>query len=223
MANCKSCSAPISDNSVVCPYCGTHNDIDLHGIHQYTTEQPASERICPRCEKPLRTINLKTDEKFLIEQCDNCMGLFFDPGELQALIENSVSNVFEVNYKRLQQLTEQECGDFHRVTYIKCPVCRGLMQRVNFGHGSGVITDQCKKHGIWLDGGELIRLLNWKKAGGQLLGKVVAEMDQTEKRYHEQKRKITSSHNSSRKYNFANEPEESLGSSIASAIFRMIT
>lgn len=29
--------------------------------------------------------------------------------------------------------------------------------------------DRCRHHGVWLDGGELRRLLEWKKAGGQLL------------------------------------------------------
>ena len=44
-----------------------------------------------------------------------------------------------------------------------------LMNRVNFGRRSGVVIDQCIKHGIWLDSGELTHLLEWKKAGGQLL------------------------------------------------------
>ncbi len=52
---------------------------------------------------------------------------------------------------------------------MKCPVCSDFMQRKNFGARSGVIADRCNKHGIWLDGGELKRLMEWKKAGGQLL------------------------------------------------------
>ena len=43
------------------------------------------------------------------------------------------------------------------------------MNRKNFGHSSGVIIDQCNKHGIWLDSGEITHLLEWKKAGGELL------------------------------------------------------
>ena len=34
---------------------------------------------------------------------------------------------------------------------------------------SGVIVDKCKEHGIWLDGGELRQLMDWIKAGGQIL------------------------------------------------------
>jgi Zn-finger nucleic acid-binding protein len=42
------------------------------------------------------------------------------------------------------------------------------MNRVNFGYRSGVVVDQCRKHGIWLDSGEITHLMEWKKAGGQL-------------------------------------------------------
>lgn len=68
--------------------------------------------------------------------------------------------------------------------YKKCPVCRDFMNRKNFGTKSGVIYDSCKSHGIWLDGGELKRLLKWKKAGGQLLH----EERRQEERIREEKR-----------------------------------
>jgi len=43
------------------------------------------------------------------------------------------------------------------------------MNRVSFGTKSGVVVDRCKEHGIWLNGGELRHLFEWKKAGGKLL------------------------------------------------------
>jgi Zn-finger nucleic acid-binding protein len=43
------------------------------------------------------------------------------------------------------------------------------MSRHVFGYRSGVVIDQCKGHGVWLDSGEVTHLLEWKKAGGQLL------------------------------------------------------
>jgi Zn-finger nucleic acid-binding protein len=61
------------------------------------------------------------------------------------------------------------------------------MNRVNFGARSGVIVDQCPRHGMWLEGGELRRLLEWRKAGGQILherrrAERVAEEAQRERR-----------------------------------------
>ncbi len=41
------------------------------------------------------------------------------------------------------------------------------MNRVNFAYRSGVVVDKCRDHGLWLKSGELIHLLEWKKAGGQ--------------------------------------------------------
>ncbi|MBD3243468.1 MAG: hypothetical protein GF331_22955 [Chitinivibrionales bacterium] len=169
MPNCKNCSAPLPANTLVCAYCGTRNDIDLRGIHQYTVEKPQSERICPRCDEPLRTIDLQIDEAFLIEQCEKCVGMFFDPGEVEALLEKSVSNVYVIDYSRIGQINKQKRHDEYPVGYVKCPVCRKFMNRVNFGHRSGVIVDRCRDHGVWLDGGELRHLMEWTKAGGQLL------------------------------------------------------
>jgi len=168
MSNCTNCGAPMPAKSLVCPYCKTRHDVDLKGIHRHTTETPESDRICPRCNKPMPTIDLKIGEKFLIERCPDCMGLFFDPGELEALLEKSVSHVYDVDHSRMEELHQLKRHQDYPVTYIKCPVCRKLMNRINFGSQSGVIIDKCRNHGVWLDGGELRQLLEWTKAGGQI-------------------------------------------------------
>ena len=182
MANCTSCSAPLSGPSTICEYCGRRNDTNLHGIHKYTVTRPESERTCPRCDIPLQTINLKKDEKFYIERCDQCMGLFFDQNELEALLELSVTNVFQIDRKRLDTINKElYYRDATQAHYIKCPVCREFMGRKNFGAKSGVIIDRCNNDGVWLDGGELKRLLEWKKAGGQLLHETVKQNNQKAK------------------------------------------
>lgn len=182
MANCTSCSAPLSGPSTICEYCGRRNDTNLQGIHKYTVTRPESERICPRCDIPLQTINLKKDEKFYIERCSQCMGLFFDNNELEALLTLSVSNVFRIDRKRLDTINSEL---YHRDTtqnnYVKCPVCRKFMARKNFGAKSGVILDRCSSDGVWLDGGELKQLLEWKKAGGQLLHESIKQKNKKKK------------------------------------------
>ena len=169
MANCSNCSAPLPPNSIQCDYCGSRNDIDLKGINYYTTHEIESERICPRCNIRLRTIDLKIDGRFLIERCDECLGLFFDPGELEALLEATVSNVFTINRSSLDHINATMRPNDYGVSYIKCPICSKLMNRINFGTKSGVIVDRCTDHGVWLDGGELRHLFEWMKAGGKLL------------------------------------------------------
>lgn len=169
MANCSNCAAPLPPNSIKCDYCGSRNDIDLKGVHYNTTHESDSERLCPRCGISLETIDLKIDGRFLIERCEQCLGLFFDPGELEAVLQATVSNVFTINRKQLDSLNAATISNEYGVTYIKCPVCAKIMNRVNFGVKSGVIIDRCKDHGVWLDGGELRRLFEWMKAGGKLL------------------------------------------------------
>ena len=169
MARCTNCNAPLSDGSIVCAYCGDRSDIDLKGVHYYTTHDNDSPRICPRCNVRLKSIDLKLQGRFLIERCDQCFGLFFDPGELEALLDASVAHVFEIDHAGLQAIANHPPAGQHPVSYIKCPVCSQLMNRGNFGAMSGVVVDRCRSHGVWLDGGELRQLMEWMKLGGKLL------------------------------------------------------
>lgn len=164
---CESCSAPLPPAETVCAYCGTRNSVDLECLHEYTVVGPDRARSCPRCDVPLDTVDLKIEGTFLLERCPRCFGLFFDPGEVEKLLESAVRNAFTIDYGSLGGLAETHAPEV--VRYGKCPVCGTLMNRVAFGARSGVVADRCKGHGVWLDGGELRRLLEWKKAGGVLL------------------------------------------------------
>jgi Zn-finger nucleic acid-binding protein len=190
MPNCSNCSAPLPVGSIKCQYCGSRNDVDLRSIHYYTTHETESNRICPRCRKTLTTIDLGISGKFLIERCIECFGLFFDPGELDAVLEASVSNVYEINRSQLWQLQNAVNPEEQTVTYIKCPACDTIMNRLNFGGTSGVIVDRCREHGIWLDGGELKRLCEWMKAGGKLLAQERQEQLRKEQETAEKKRQM---------------------------------
>ena len=169
MANCENCSAPLPANSIICGYCGSRNDTDLKGIHRFTVNTPDSERTCPRCAISLQTIDLKVEGTFLIERCEQCLGLFFDVGELEALIKASVTHVYQADRHKINDLNKTLRNSDYPAAYIKCPVCGTMMNRVNFGTRSGVIIDRCPDHGVWLDGGELRHLLEWVKAGGEIL------------------------------------------------------
>lgn len=185
MARCSNCNAPLPDGSIVCAYCGDRNDLDLKGIHYYTTHESDGPRTCPRCNNIiLKTIDLKLNGRFLIERCDQCLGLFFNPGELEALLDATVKNVWLIDNIGLDSINLHRQPDPYPVAYIKCPVCSKLMNRVNFGAKSGVIVDRCKTHGLWLDSGELRHLFEWVKLGGRLL----EEERQEQRRIDEEKK-----------------------------------
>lgn len=191
MANCDNCSAPLPPHSNICGYCGSKTDTDLKGIHRYTVQAPDTQRTCPRCKISLQTIDLKIDGTFLIERCQDCLGLFFDTGELEALIKASVTHVYDIDRKKIDHLNQNSPSNDYPSTYIPCPVCGSIMNRVNFGTRSGVIIDRCPEHGLWLDGGELRHLLEWVKAGGELLSNQKNEQLKKEKERLENQRKST--------------------------------
>ncbi|PKM10391.1 MAG: hypothetical protein CVV13_13250 [Gammaproteobacteria bacterium HGW-Gammaproteobacteria-3] len=169
MARCNSCSAPLLANTNRCRYCGVRNDVDLTGKFDYALYNDASNRICPHCDEALQTISLDPQKEFLIERCGSCYGLFFDPDEIERFLESSVAATFTINRKHLVNINADRFQAQQKTKYIKCPVCQNFMSRINFGHRSGVIIDRCPAHGIWLDSGEITHLMEWKRAGGQLL------------------------------------------------------
>ena len=167
MAKCTNCGGEVVGRAP-CAYCGSVQELDLNKLGTYNVSDDASERLCPCCDIPLRTIDVGQANKFYIEQCTSCYGLFFDPDELEALMHESTSEVYSIKLQKIDKLSEHNFMN-DKIVYRKCPICRTLMNRKNFGGRSGIIIDICKDHGIWLDRGELSGLLEWKKAGGQIL------------------------------------------------------
>lgn len=160
--NCSSCSAPLPAESNRCVACNTIQDGDTR-----RAGGSLGERKCPRCEQFLEVLGLEVDDGFEIDRCTKCQGIFFDPGELETILNQSVSEVDTVDYPRLTALIETESEQTHtQVTYIRCPDCNELMHRKSYGPRSGVIVDRCREHGVWLDGHELQLLMKWASAGG---------------------------------------------------------
>lgn len=187
MQRCKSCSAPLQ--GVICNYCGSRNNIDL-GHFKPLNVRPNQVRSCPVCHTNMSTIDVGTKVPFLIERCESCYGLFFDKEELETMIDMSVKGSRNVDLKLLQELTENP-RYVDVIVYRRCPVCRKHMQRKNYGRRSGVIMDQCREHGIWLDPGELKHIMEWVKAGGL---KKQEEERETQRHYGLQDRKKRSRH-----------------------------
>ena len=60
-----------------------------------------------------------------------------------------------------------------RVTYLRCPVCNDVMNRVNFARASGVILDVCRPHGAWFDAGELRAVRSFVRSAAGALGREI--------------------------------------------------
>jgi len=166
--NCVSCGAVLPANSSVCEYCNARNPIDLKGVIGFSIKHQETDRHCPSCQTPLQLLDLATKPPICIDRCLNCGGLFFPPGGMAFLLEQTVGPVYAVQRDLLENL-HKEFYRMEKIVYRKCPVCSQMMRRHAFGFRSGVIVDSCANHGDWLDSGEFLHLAEWKKAGGLLM------------------------------------------------------
>jgi Zn-finger nucleic acid-binding protein len=164
MAKCTHCSAPLPHKSIICDYCGVRNDIELQAKSE--SGLPKSKRTCPDCMVQLDSIDIGENDRFVIEKCERCFGLFFDHNELESLLEKSVAGTYWINRQKLHSLIQHP---LHKdtVLYRKCPECSKIMQRKNYMNRSGVIMDVCLEHGVWLDAGELKQIQEWIALGGK--------------------------------------------------------
>jgi Zn-finger nucleic acid-binding protein len=165
---CSNCGAPLPAKSNVCTYCGTLNEVDLRGLRKTARSRGTGSRACPRCSEPLAVL-VVPGLGVEVDRCGTCHGIFFDPGELDTAMEHAGRTPADVDRERLDRLIEEERkADHDVVRYVPCPDCGQLMNRKAFGARSGVVTDTCKEHGVWLDGGELAQLVKWARAGGRV-------------------------------------------------------
>jgi len=164
---CQHCGGRLEGDLIVCGFCGTRQEIDLRQVN-HRDLGPEGELPCPGCEAVLDVIEFELQPPVRVERCHDCQGLFFNPGELEAVLDGKTADTIWVDREKLHQLTQSQPfeADFR---YLRCPLCRELMSRSIFGGRSGVIIDRCAAHGIWLEGGELQRLLEWWHAGGKHL------------------------------------------------------
>lgn len=164
---CTSCGGRLEGTLTFCPFCGVRQDVNLRQIHFRDLGTDAAMP-CPECSVPLDVIEFDGEPAVRIERCTSCHGTFFNPGELEALLDSQTNPLVWLDQAQLQQIAA-DFRDDYEVVYRRCPMCAELMSRINFGGQSGVIIDRCGTHGVWLDGSELRRLTEWWRAGGKLL------------------------------------------------------
>lgn len=165
--NCQSCGAPLPPNSTVCEYCKTRNLLDLKGVVGFSEIDNGDSHPCPHCQTILQRLHIRTQPNCWLDRCPECGGLFLPKGGIHFLLDQLVKSVYTSNPALLDKLR----NTFYRtekVVYRKCPYCSLAMNRQHFGYRCGIVIDRCNLHGDWLDCGELMNLLEWKKAGGML-------------------------------------------------------
>ncbi|MCW1883348.1 zf-TFIIB domain-containing protein [Luteolibacter flavescens] len=164
---CTSCSGRLQGTMTFCPFCGVRQDVNLRQIHfrDLGTDESLP---CPHCSTALDVIEFDTEPKIRIERCTTCFGTFFNPGELESLLDAQTNPLVWLDPTQLNQIAIDFAHE-REIVYLKCPMCAERMSHLNFGGHSGVIVDRCGTHGVWLEGSELRRLTEWWRAGGKLI------------------------------------------------------
>lgn len=132
----------------ICPLCGGQ-------IHDELKPIPP---VCPHCKLSLE-IQLHDGDEY--DFCRQCGGLWLDKSEFQkATRPSDVYRKEELQGEFLRQPVREP------TEYIPCVRCGKLMNRKNFRRISGVIIDECGRHGVWLDAGELEKIRHFIADGG---------------------------------------------------------
>lgn len=155
---CPSCFAPMFAGSRFCAGCGVEASRELL--------EDAKPLPCPRCKESMELMRLGGTT---LRSCMACGGLWLDPTSLQRLCDTREERASVVSVLAARVPTSDTAPDVIR--YIPCPSCTKLMNRVNFAQSSGVILDVCKHDGVWLDRGELQRVLGFVDAGGMTVSR----------------------------------------------------
>jgi len=111
---------------------------------------------CPKCKTSLLSSLLCNVE---VDYCPKCLGLWFEEEELRWAKDEKDKNLKWLDIDLWKDQTKFKLSYGIRI----CPSCRVPLYEVYYGK-SGIIVDVCNLcHGIWLDRGEFIKIINWLK------------------------------------------------------------
>jgi Zn-finger nucleic acid-binding protein len=142
---CPECGKPVAATLAFCPFCGASVGEGLTAILEPT---------CPRCRQHLES---SKDGTIPTEACHRCGGVWLDRADFVRAQRKPPPD--ELPYHK--HALHPELGP-----YLACVRCGRLMNRKNFAHVSGVLIDECGRHGVWLDAGELDTIRRFVADGG---------------------------------------------------------
>lgn len=123
---------------------------------------------CAACGAPMIVVEYQGVE---LDWCPECGGIWFDNEELDFLLQGAGVDSSALEFSAAARGEARRAGEHTR----RCPRCSRRMAKRTVGHGHTVILDQCPRHGLWFDKGELAAMLqasvpqqDWKRVAGFL-------------------------------------------------------
>jgi Zn-finger nucleic acid-binding protein len=134
--------------------CSTWSEAGPEGLH------------CPRCAGRLWRVQLDVSAVH-VEQCSRCLGCFARAGDFSELLDREEAGHDAALRRFVPVAAGRELPRQTVLPIVHCPHCRREMDRVRFAQRASLIVDVCPPHGIWLDAGELVAILEFVKQRSQ--------------------------------------------------------
>ena len=162
-----------------CFFCGhvigADESCESCGAVRHTRDEKRVRVPCPRCHE-VRLFPFALGSVAL-QSCGRCKGSFVSPKEWDALLDvfareplpeviiadlatHGDDTVDRSPYRRAAPATPPDEAAPDLDEAVRCPTCGEAMDRLEFAGISGIVVDVCSLHGIWLDGGELERIVS---------------------------------------------------------------
>ena len=100
---------------------------------------------CPKCNHAMEEIRYGGD--LTIDRCTNCMGLWFDSGEMEKLKDKWMGDA-------LDKGDPAEGKKWDAVDDVNCPRCGKKMEKTSDPKQSHIWCEFCPDHGVFMDAGE---------------------------------------------------------------------
>jgi Zn-finger nucleic acid-binding protein len=109
---------------------------------------------CPKCRHELSEFSTK--ESVVLDVCDRCQGVWFDRGEMAAYAD------LARDIPELQTVWTNASN-----TQNPCPRCRTNLEEMQYSTQDTLLIDRCPGcGGIWLDSGELGKIIELAQKSG---------------------------------------------------------
>jgi len=177
--NCPNCGAGVASDHTECEFCRTRlktvacpkrlglmffgskfcGHCGAASIETRSTDD-TNLGICPRCKISLDRLAIDT---ITLSECTRCGGLWSDVATFEKICSDREQQSAALTFFGSRPEPSAKPAP---IQYVPCPHCKELMNRSNFARSSGVIVDLCKEHGVWLDAGELPKIIDFINNGG---------------------------------------------------------